>query len=75
MDLEEFNAQMKKKINPEGFLFSITCVKCGSDFVLIENGLTDYAMGSEYTGMYDVETTAVIKCLACGNAFSIVNNR
>ena len=54
--------------NPEGLMFDIACRKCKSKDILLCNA-NNVGMGSEYTGMYG-EADAVIKCKACGNAFS-----
>ena len=69
--LDEFKEEAKKHQNPEGKTFTITCDKCNSSNVIIEMNY-DFEEGSEYTGIYNEEVGALLKCKSCGNAFAII---
>ena len=67
MELKDFDGEVE--VNPEGFMFDITCKKCKSQDIIIETQ-DDVGQGSEYTGMYG-DAKIVIKCKGCGNAYAI----
>jgi ribosomal protein S27E len=69
--LNEF--RQNTPINPEGCMFEFKCKKCQSINVKIRTSF-NYSTGSEYTGIYGEEVTILIKCIDCGNAYSIIED-
>lgn len=72
MTLEEFRETAKE--NPQGFMFDILCLKCGSSNVALEifgecEGTGGGCETCGYGADADQELSVLFKCKICGNAF------